>query len=216
MNERRLTIIDIQEALSKPLPGIVGQIKMAPQRPEGQVNRWDRPADCREAGVLLLLYAPTPTSELHVVLMRRPEYPGAHSGQISFPGGRREANETLKDAALREAKEEVGVTPESLKIIGKLSPLYTPPSHFCIYPFVAYSPLYPNFQPDHKEVAEIIEVPLSLFLNPTIRREEIWYSQNYGKRRVPFFDIFGHYVWGATAMILSEFLTLLEDKIITK
>lgn len=189
---------------------------MAPQRPEGQANRWDQPSDCREAGVLLLLYAPIPASELYIVLMRRPEYPGAHSGQVSFPGGQREANETLQGAALRETMEEVGVAPQTLEIIGELSPLYIPPSHFCIYPFVAYSSTYPNFRPDEKEVAEIIEAPLSLFLNPVNRREEVWHFQDYGSRRVPFFDIFGHHVWGATAMILSEFVTLLEEKIITK
>jgi 8-oxo-dGTP pyrophosphatase MutT (NUDIX family) len=148
---------------------------------------------------------------LHLVLTRRPEYPGAHSGQISLPGGRREAGESLQTTALREANEEIGLIPTSVEVIGELSPLYTPPSNFCIYPFIAFSATRPTFQPDAKEVAELIELPLTLLFSPTIYKEEIWYFPDYGERRVPFFDIFGHQVWGATAMILNEFLTLLRD-----
>lgn len=214
IKEQQLTIKEVQEALSSPLPGVTAQSKMAPERPSSQADRWDTPADCREAGVLLLLYTPPLTAELHIVLTRRPEYPGTHGGQISFPGGQREEDETLRETALRETMEEIGVGPD--EVIGKLSPLYIPPSNFCTYPFVAYSSARPDFQPDDKEVAEIIETPLCLLLDATIQKEEIWYFQKYGERRVPFFDVFGHHVWGATAMILSEFLTLLDEIIATK
>ena len=208
-------IEDIRQALAAPLPGIEGQIKMAPQPRPDQINRWDRSDNCREASVLLLLY-PYATSkeytpELYLVLIRRPEYQGVHSGQIALPGGRRENNELLQSTALREAHEEVGLVPETVEIIGQLSSLYTPPSNFCIYPFVAFSPIRPEFRPDAIEVAELIEVPLSLLLNPATYKEEMWHIPNYGDRRIPFFDVFGHYVWGATAMILSEFLTLLQN-----
>ncbi len=216
INQQRLTIADIRIALSGLLPGVEAQAKMAPQPARGIPHRWDIPNDCREAGVLLLLYAPTPTAELHIVMMRRPEYPGTHGGQVSLPGGRREAGETMRQTALRETMEEIGLSPETLEIIGRLSPLYIPPSHFCTYPYVAYSPAHPHFQPDEKEVAEIIETPLSLLLDPTIRQAEMWQFPEIGERRIPFFDVFGHQVWGATAMILIEFLTLLEEKIITK
>lgn len=205
----------VRRALAGPLPGLEGQIKMAPQPRIGQLNRWDRPDNYREAAVLLLLYPLTledpNTTALHLVLTRRPEYPGAHSGQISLPGGRREGEETLQTTALREAYEEVGLAAATVEVIGQLSPLYTPPSNFYIYPFVAYSAAQPTFQPDAKEVAELIEAPLALFFNPTSYKEEIWHFPTYGERRVPFFDIFGHLVWGATAMILSEFLTLLQN-----
>lgn len=198
--------------MQQPKPGRPAQSKMAPQpRPDGP-NRWDKPNDCREAAVLLLLYPHTTNGyapELHLVLTRRAEYPGAHSGQISLPGGRREGMETLQSTALRETREEVGVSPAVLELLGRLSPLYTPPSNFCIYPFVAASASRPLFRPDPVEVAELIETPLSLLLNPATRHEEIWNFPVYGPRRVPFFDVFGHKVWGATAMILNEFLTLL-------
>jgi 8-oxo-dGTP pyrophosphatase MutT (NUDIX family) len=211
---RRPIIETIQQALAGPLPGVKGQIKMAPQPRAGQINRWEIPDDYREASVLLLLYPHHPPDqlepELHVVLTRRPDYPGAHGGQISLPGGQREGDESLLITALREAQEEIGLDPAAVEVIGQLSPLYIPPSNFYIYPFIAYSSVRPAFQPDAKEVAELIEAPLHLLFNPTIQREEIWHFPNYGERRVPFFDVFGHRVWGATAMILSEFLTLLQ------
>jgi 8-oxo-dGTP pyrophosphatase MutT (NUDIX family) len=209
------TIKNIRQALIGPLPGVAGQIKMAPESPRGRPSWREKVDGYREAGVLLLLY-PHLTEvdarpELHLTLTRRTEYPGAHSGQISLPGGRREKAESLQTTALRETKEEIGVSPEGLEIIGQLSCLYTPPSNFCIYPFVAFSPTRPTFRLDPKEVAELIEAPLSLLLNPATRKSEVWQFQNFGERRVPFFDIFGHQVWGATAMILSEFLTLLGN-----
>jgi 8-oxo-dGTP pyrophosphatase MutT (NUDIX family) len=208
------TIEDVQYALTYPLPGVAGQKRMAPQPRAGDVDRWTKSDYCREAGVLLLLYPHTINSrglELNLVLTRRTEYPGVHSGQISFPGGRREGQESLQATALRETMEEVGVLPDSLEIIGRLSPLYTPPSNFCIYPFVAFSATRPGFQLDPQEVAELLETPLSHLLNPAAFKEEIWHFQEYGERRIPFFDVFGHKVWGATAMILSEFLTLLTN-----
>jgi 8-oxo-dGTP pyrophosphatase MutT (NUDIX family) len=217
MNQSRLispVLEDIRRALAGPLPGIEGQIKMAPQLRADQVNRWETPDNYREASVLLLLYPHTTNGwsgpELHVVLTRRPEYPGAHSGQISLPGGRREGDESLQTTALREVYEEIGLAPSTIEVIGQLSPLYTPPSNFYIYPFIGYSAARPAFQPDAKEVAELIEAPLSLLQNPASHKEEIWHFPNYGERRVPFFDVFGHHVWGATAMILSEFLILLQ------
>jgi len=210
MVEPSFTIVDIQEALNCPLPGIAGQIKMAPERPAGQPNRWDMPEQCRQASVLLLLYPHSSGPDLHLILTRRPDYPGVHGGQISFPGGQREGEESLRSTALRETNEEIGVSPDKLSIVGHLSPLYIPPSNYCIYPFVAYSPTPPTFRPNSEEVAEIIETPLRHFLNPSVRKEAVWYFHNYGERFVPFFDVFGHRVWGATAMILSEFLTLLD------
>lgn len=206
-----LTVTDIQQALTRPLPGRTGQQKMAPTTPAGDVDRWPIPTDCRPAGVLLLLYPAAVDGRigLFLTLIRRPNYPGVHSGQIALPGGRQEGDEPLSVTALRETFEEVGVLPEAVSIIGQLSTLYTPPSNFCIYPFVAFCARQPTFRPDPREVAELLEVPLHLFFDPAVRQEEIWQMEKYGKRRVPFFFVFGHKIWGATAMILSEFVTLL-------
>ncbi len=192
-------------------------MKMAPAPVKGRLSRWDTPQNYKEASVLLLLYPHITNNgvgaQLHLVFMRRPEYPGAHSGQISFPGGRREEGESLQHTALREMVEEIGVLPETVTVMGQLSALYTPPSNFYIYPFVAFSQTRPLFQSNSREVAELIEVPLSLLTNPDIYKEEIWHFDQYGERKIPFFAVFGHKVWGATAMILSEFLTLLRNEI---
>lgn len=209
-----LTIEDVKQALTLPLPGQAGQIKMAPLPPrELHADRWIIPDDCREAGVLLLLYPHilgNGNNELHIALIRRPEYPGTHGGQVSFPGGQREFGETLKETAIRETREEIGVRPETVHVLGRLSKLYTPPSNYCIYPFVAFASSRPEFRLDVIEVAELIEVPLQLLLDPSTQKREVWHFENFGERDVPFFDVFGHKVWGATAMILSEFLTLLQ------
>jgi 8-oxo-dGTP pyrophosphatase MutT (NUDIX family) len=206
------TIDDIRQALAQPLPGKAAQMEMAPEMTDGEVDRWGQVEDYREAGVLLLLYPYRTGSsvELHIALIRRAKYPGVHSGQISFPGGRREDGETLLTTALRETWEEVGVLPDTIQIIGELSSLYTAPSNFCIHPFIAYRSSRPVFSLETKEVAELIETPLSLLLNPATCKQEIWSFPDYGDRRVSFFDIFGHKVWGATAMMLSEFVVLLK------
>jgi 8-oxo-dGTP pyrophosphatase MutT (NUDIX family) len=208
------SMAEVRQALDQSLPGMAAQIKMAPEGVDGQPERWEKVTYYREAGVLLLLYPHSTLAypELHLALIRRTEYPGVHSGQISLPGGRREEGETLQTTALRETWEEVGVLPETLQVVGQLSSLYTPPSKFCIHPFVAFSATRPAFRLEPKEVAELIETPLRLLLDPATRQQEIWSFPQYNKRRVPFFMVLGHKVWGATAMILSEFLALLKNK----
>ena len=203
----------LQEVLSGPLPGQAEQMKMAPASVRRYPDRWEIPADCREAAVLLLLYRHKTNPafpDWYLALIKRPNYAGVHSGQIALPGGQREASETLLATALRETREEIGVTVPEDSVMGQLSPLYTPPSNFCIYPFIAVYPRYPDFQPDPREVAAVVEVPVRMFFDPSHRKEEIWHFEKYGDRRVPFFDILGHKVWGATAMILSEFTALVS------
>ena len=202
---------DVRRALSRPLPGSPAHLKMAPQPRPGWVPDLALPSGCRQGAVLILLY-PRPDC-LHLVLTRRTETVNAHKGQISLPGGAREGDEPLVQTALRETCEELAVCAEGIQVMGQLSALYTPPSNFCIHPFVAYCPVAPAFHPDPREVAEVLETPLSLLLDPSIRRVEYWSDPRFDPaRRVPFFDIQGQVVWGATAMILSELVTLLEEE----
>lgn len=215
--EFNILINNLEQACTRPLPGDYGHTRMMPQPVNGPPVDRAMPSDtCNDASVLLLLYPHQSrgTTELHFVLMRRPDYPGVHGGQISLPGGKRECGESRRRTALREAHEEVGINPRGVHVLGQLSSLYINRSGFCLFPFLAYSDVRPNFRRDPVEVAEIIEVPLSMFLDPLTQRREVWYLSHYGDVWVPFFNIHGHKVWGATAMVLSEFLFLLEAELI--
>lgn len=199
----------IKLALQKPLPGWEAHRQMfPPTRRMYEQDMVPRP-NHRESSVLVLLYLPAAEEDLHLALIKRAEYDGVHSGQISFPGGGREGKESLQATALREAYEEVGILPAELSILGALSPLYIPPSNFLVYPFVAYQPYRPAFRLDHREVAALIEAPLALLRDPASR---CWTKLNHpalGQIEIPYFNVYGHQVWGATAMILSEFLAIM-------
>jgi 8-oxo-dGTP pyrophosphatase MutT (NUDIX family) len=182
--------------------GIAAQSKMKPvprelQRPPGQQGK------PRESAVLVLLYPRG--GQTYTVLTLRPQDLHAHAGQISFPGGRLEAHETPAQAALRETHEEVGIHPAQVKLLGSLTPLYIPPSDYQVHPFVGWHEQSPTFTPQAGEVAELVEVPLLMLLDASTRQEEIWNRRGL-ELQVPYFNVGNHKVWGATAMILSEFL----------
>ena len=162
------------------------------------------------ASVLILLYPVD--GVLTFVLMRRTEYEGVHSGQISLPGGKREDGETFEQTAIRETAEEVGVT-DPIQIIGTLTTIYVPPSDFEIHPFVGVLPARPIWKADPVEVAEIIEVPLHLLLDDGIKGTEDWirYGKPFTVRFYRLGDRSEHKVWGATAIILSELETRLSS-----
>lgn len=163
---------------------------------------------CREAGVLALLL---PSDDIpSVVLTVRREELTDHGGQISFPGGAREAGESLRDTALREAYEEIDLAPQSVRILGGLTPLYIPPSNFCVHPFVGVVHSAPVLRPTDREVAEVFHAPLHHLLDPDARLVETW-TLHERAVDVPYYDVAGRTVWGATAMMLSELLALVED-----
>ena len=143
-------------------------------------------------------------ADLSFVLTKRTDTVGRHKGQISLPGGAQEPGETLDETALREAREELRVEPSALRPIGHLRPLYIFPSDYEVHPLVAYTPAHPNFRPDPREVAEVLEMPLSTLLDEATKVEERWMVQGI-QMDVPFYRLNGHAVWGATAMVLSEF-----------
>ena len=199
-------IADIRDALHGPLPGLPAQMRMAPVPRPGTERILDPAPDCRHAGVLVLLYPNN--GGLCLVLTLRTDLLDHHRGQISFPGGSTEPGETVVEAALRETHEELAVDPAGLEVLGQLTPLYIPPSRFCIYPSVAFAPERPGFVPEQGEVAEVIEVPLAHLLDPETVREETWTIRDLPVR-VPFYQIGPHKVWGATAMVLAELTRLL-------
>jgi len=201
-----LNNLDIR--LHRPLPGLAAQLRMMPlPPPPGQKTYAEVGDDCLHGAVLVLLYPRG--GQTHLVFIRRPLTVVHHKGQIAFPGGHVEDGETPAEAAVREAREEIGVDPARLRVLGALTPLYIPPSGFCIYPFVAATDVSPTFVPQPGEVDEIIEAPLADVLDERNRRTETW-PFDIGPRRVPFFAVGPHKIWGATAMVLSEFLEILR------
>jgi len=202
------TFCTLEKELVGPKPGIKAQLGMSPNPRPGHQLYFEVEDTSNKAGVLVLLYPQE--DRLHLVLTQRTDTVDFHKGQISFPGGRLESGEDLEQAALREAQEELEVDPESVQVLGMLTPLFIPPSNYCIYPVVAVTKNRPDFQPSPIEVAEILEVPLEHLLDPHNIRREIW-SIRGSDVEVPFFSFGSHKIWGATAMVLAELLAILKE-----
>jgi len=198
----------LQQKLQEPLPGVLAQYEMAPHsRPVFE----SIPEEAEPAAVLLLLFPIN--NSWHTVLIERTASNNPndrHSGQISLPGGRYEgADGNMENTALREASEEVGLDINDTFMLGALSELYIPVSNFRVSPFVAVAKQKPIFSPQEEEVKNILEVPVSMFQKEeNIRRKDLVVRGDFVLKDVPYYNIFGKTVWGATAMILSEFLTL--------
>jgi len=204
--------IDIQKlatALGAKLPGEEAQFRMAPVARPRMADAISEGATFRKAAVLIPLFRND--GEDFVLLTLRSTYDGVHSGQVSFPGGKFDESETDPiDVALREMEEEVGVSAEGVTVLGLLSPLYIPVSRMHVQPVVAWIN-YAEWLPHEKEVAGIIEVPIRLFSNPVVIQTKWMELTSRGEVEVPYYELLGHTVWGATAMILSEFLAVLKS-----
>lgn len=164
--------------------------------------------DYRSSAVLLLLIKRG--ESFFIPLTERHTYKGVHSGQISFPGGKKDARDKdLQQTALRECHEEIGLN-ENVNVIGELSPVYIPVSKFIVYPYVAvYSDKEPDYKLNLSEVKNLFELNTLDLMNPdTVKQTVVEPSPGY-KLKTPYFDVHGKIVWGATAMILSEFKKLL-------
>lgn len=204
-------ISSLQKVLTGPLPGRDYQLQMAPYHRLEQLREHVIPHDARTGCTLLLLF-PDENLQTHFVLIRRNEYAGAHSGQISFPGGKPKPGEAMQKAALRETHEETGVDPESINLLAELTPLYIPPSNFFVYPFLGYVDHLPLFKPDPREVQEILKAPADALLKKENRQDAKVKVSEKNEIVVPAFLLEGHPVWGATAMMLSEFAQIWGSK----
>jgi 8-oxo-dGTP pyrophosphatase MutT (NUDIX family) len=169
--------------------------------------------DAREAAVLILLYPYN--KSVYTVLMQRPDYNGVHGGQISFPGGKREsADETIIKTALREAYEETGADPARIKVIDILTPLFIPVSNTLVTPVVGWIESKPLFSHQAEEVVFLFDVEIKRLLDPAVVK--IKAIEIRGELiDVKYFDYDGNVIWGATAMILYELLTIIKRGNIT-
>lgn len=210
--ENEIRLERLRRRLKQALPGAAAHQMMAPPNRMEQLKSSTQKRLAKQSSILIALY---PVNEqLHTVFIQRNIYNGHHSGQISFPGGQYEKSDaSLTDTALREAREEVGIRPENVQILGKLSQLYIPPSNFMVLPVVGYLPEAPHFIPDPTEVADIIEIPLHQLMDQKNIHSGQFTMPDNQQITAPCFKVNGHIIWGATAMIIGELITLLEPEI---
>lgn len=202
------TIVErLTTAWQAPLPGVHAQARMAPQVRGDWADGID-PTTPRHAAGLLLVY---PIDDRpHVILTVR-SASVRHGGQVSLPGGVIEPGESIESAAVREAREEVSLDIPDLRLIGRLTPLDIPVSGFRLHPVVGVCPTRPRLAAADDEVARILEVPLSHLLDPgCLGTRDI--ARGRLVREVPVFVVDDVAIWGATAMVLAEFLTMLGWK----
>jgi 8-oxo-dGTP pyrophosphatase MutT (NUDIX family) len=194
----------VTEGISR-LPGVEAQRRMAPQPRHGWRPGF-APEDARPAAALLLLFPAN--GEATVLLTKRSSALPQHGGQVSLPGGAVDPGETIEGAALREAEEEVGLARAAVRVIGRLTPLHIPVSGFVLHPVVGYTPARPATTAEAGEVDRIIDVPVAHLLDPARHRRMVRVRDGI-EFDMPYFDIDGEQVWGATAMVLAEFAAIL-------
>lgn len=208
INKQFLSLLNDYAGLK--LPGARSHLRMAPEMRRKDILFPDKSQKSIDSAVLIAFY---PESfSYKTVLIKRPDYDGVHSGQIAFPGGRREKNEELYETALREAKEEVGIDPDDVKIITQLTPLYIPPSKYMVYPFVGILDKKPSLVADRIEVAEIFEIDLNFFLDRNNTKSENIQLSDGAIVSAPCYNYDGKIIWGATAMIMCELVDLIYER----
>jgi 8-oxo-dGTP pyrophosphatase MutT (NUDIX family) len=202
---------DATSAISEvELPSITSHIKMAPlERVKSLQEPIYSSLTAKKAAVMMLFYPKE--RETHLVLIKRNSYRGVHSSQIAFPGGKVDPEDVdYRQTALRETFEEIGISEDKISLVKDFTPLYIPPSDFLVYPFMGVCSTEIEFVLQQEEVAGIIEVPLKTLLDDAIISNKILDTSYAKSLEVPVFEIEGHIVWGATAMMLSELKDVLK------
>ena len=199
----------LTERHQRGLPGRDYQLKMAAILKR---SIFDAPPTARKAAVLLLLFPKNGEWQL-VLTERMGNDNDPHSRQISFPGGSVEAADVdLTATALRETHEEIGVHPSLIQVIGRMTDVYIPVSNFHVQPFLAWTNAPPQYRRQETEVKQVLETPLSVLQNEANWKvKDIKINETYDLKNVPYFEVFGKAVWGATAMMISELLEIIKE-----
>lgn len=197
----------LRASLAGTLPGVEAQMRFVPtpHRTGWRIGHY--PEDARVAAALLLLYPHD--GDVAIPLTVRASGLARHAGQISLPGGATDPGEGLVEAALREASEEIGVDPAAVRVLGELTPVHVIVSGFTLHPIVGITDARPAFVAAPEEVDEIVEVSIDDLRDASRIRQGTHVREGVAIE-YPYFDLAGHQVWGATAMVLGEFVCLLE------
>lgn len=190
--------------LNVELPATLAHAKMVPPNREELIRNTDFSKIIPKKAAVMMLFYPK-NFQTHLALILRTSYNGVHSSQIAFPGGKVELEDfDLKHTALRETHEEIGIHPNSINVIRAFTEVYIPPSNYIVYPFLGYSQDELEFVLQEDEVAGIVEFPLIDFLDDKILTTTTMNTSYAGSIDVPGFQVKEYFIWGATAMILSE------------
>lgn len=203
----------VLNALSQPLPGWEAQMLMTPDPFRVQSPPQHKEESCRLSSVMILLLADSLSDEPKLTLTVRSFQLSHHAGQVSLPGGGIDEGETKEMAALREAREEIGVAEHDIRVVGKLSHLYIPVSNNLMFPIVGVTSSDTTFYPDPREVHEVFTVPVSQLLKEDVVEHRPW-SFRGKESSYPYWNLHNDIpVWGATAMILSEFAEVIKNQL---
>ncbi|MCB0463556.1 MAG: CoA pyrophosphatase [Flavobacteriaceae bacterium] len=204
-------LVSLSKIKNIPLPAEASQFKMSPPFRNELINSYkEAMKNAKRAGVLAMFY-PNATNETYLALILRKTYRGVHSAQIGFPGGKYEdEDKTLKHTAIRETWEEIGVPKHQIKVIKQMTEVYIPPSNFYVQPFIGIAQNTPKFIKQDEEVEDIVEVSLAHFLDENNVCNKLVATSYTAKIEVPAYELNGHVVWGATAMMLSEIKDIIK------
>ena len=195
----------LKSELAKQLPGEEAHFMMMPIARNDNLIKPSGKISPLKSAVLILLYEDE-YQHLRFPLIQRPTYNGAHSGQVSLPGGKAEKDDAnIFHTALRETEEEIGIDASNIEVVGQLTDLFIWVSNFLVTPIVGITHKKPVFTKDDNEVETIIETDLYDIINPAKRKEDTIVVRDKFRIQTPYFEIDSRVVWGATAMILSEF-----------
>jgi 8-oxo-dGTP pyrophosphatase MutT (NUDIX family) len=200
-------VVEMLESKAGQLPGLDAQVSMAPRPRFGWKPGFTQESARLAAGLILLFPL---DGEATILLTKRSASMPQHSGQVSLPGGAVDANETIEAAALREAYEEVALDPSAVRVVGRLTPVHIAVSGFVLHPVVGTTASRPTVRVASAEVERLIEVPLADLANPARRRRTTRIRDGI-EVEMPYFDVGGEQVWGATAMVLAELIALLGE-----
>jgi 8-oxo-dGTP pyrophosphatase MutT (NUDIX family) len=201
--EEKISII--REELKKTLPGQTAQYLMAPEFRGNNIFS----GISKKAAVMICIFPGK--EDLEIVFFKRNDYDGPHGGQVSFPGGVFEVSDkNLAETAIRETREEIGLDCRNTSLIGKLTPLLIPVSNMNVQPFIGFYNTIPAFKIEKREVEYLIISPIGALLDPSSIDKQKWMLHGQ-EIEVPFYRVNGNIIWGATAMILSEFLAVISN-----